>query len=316
MQGGFMSFVLLVVLVYMIFRTASLGMRTKKNQDMIKILNQMDEPEEFYKEADAYIEANKDPEFAQKVAILRLFADAAYDHDDLFLKHLEELDINLLLDIGKKKKDGFSQNEDSFFYLYLAIPNMLESKGKTGLDAKLVEKMDAYKERLSRTMLVAMNNSLHAYYNKEGDLGLAFDQSVLDGDYAQYTYSKQLVGLYKQMIEAKYTRLARDRGDTEAAGTYVDDLKHFSSSRLGKRWLSEFHLDDLIEVDETKDDVDEEKTEEDKPEDKTAEETPVEETKEESSDTAETKDSAAETKDETKDAAETDINKDTEQDKK
>ena len=115
MQGGFMSFVLLVVLVYMIFRTATLGMRTKKNQDMIKILNQMDEPEEFYKEADAYIEANKDPEFTQKVAVLRLFADAAYDHDDLFLKHLEELEINQLLDIGKKKKDGFSQNEDSFY---------------------------------------------------------------------------------------------------------------------------------------------------------------------------------------------------------
>ena len=142
--------------------------------------------------------------------------------------------------------------------------------------------MDAYKERLSRTMLVAMNNSLHAYYNKEGDLGLSFDQSVLDGDYAQYTYSKQLVGLYKQMIEAKYTRLARDRGDTEAAATYVDDLKHFSSSRLGKRWLSEFHLDDLIEVDETKDDADEAATE------------------------------AAETKT----ADYTDINKDTEQDNK
>ena len=293
MQGGFMSFVLLVVLVYMIFRTATLGMRTKKNQDMIKILNQMDEPEEFYKEADAYIEANKDPEFTQKVAVLRLFADAAYDHDDLFLKHLEELDLNQLLDIGKKKKDGFSQNEDSFFYLYLAIPNILESKGKTGLDAKLVEKMDAYKERLSRTMLVAMNNSLHAYYNKEGDLGLSFDQSVLDGDYAQYTYSKQLVGLYKQMIEAKYTRLARDRGDTEAAATYVDDLKHFSSSRLGKRWLSEFHLDDLIEVDETKDDTDEAATD------------GAEETNDEITAAAETKT-----------ADDTDINKDTEQDNK
>lgn len=282
MQNGFMSLVLLIVLVYMIIRTAVLGMRTKKNQDMIKILNQMDDPDEFYKEADAYIEANKDPEFAQKVAVLRLFADAAYDHDDWFETHLEQLNLNQLLDIGKKKKDGFSQNEDSFFYLYLAIPNMLESKGKTALNEKLNQKLSTYADRLHKTMLVAMNQSLQAYYKKEGDLGLAFDTAVLNGDYAQYTYSKQLVGLYKQMIEAKYTRLARDRGDTEAAAAYVDDLKHFSTSRLGKRWLNEFHLDDLVAADETKDD-----------DQKPADEAQQEQT-----------------------SADTDINKDTEQDNK
>lgn len=275
-MDNLISIILFVLLAYMVYRTIVLGKRSKKNQAMLKILDQMDDEEVFYKAADDYIASEPDVEFKAKVGVLRLFADALYDRDEDFKEHLEELNItDLLKDQGRTK--GFDLNEDSFVYLCQFIPGRLWYRNRFDLVDLLKAKLDTSADKLEHTMVMAMWKAEEQFYKKEGDRGRAFAQSLQDGTYEGYVYSKQLIGIYKNMMLAVLTRLNREEGREEDVQNAAEELGRFSESRLGKRWLTEWGLEDMIAKSE-EEEGSEEKTEEDKPaeEEEAAEAEPAE----------------------------------------
>ena len=77
------------------------------NQKMLAILDQIDQEETFFEEADRFIETEKDAEFVQKVSVLRLWGDTFYERNDAFRQHLDELNLETLLNPNGKQK-GFS----------------------------------------------------------------------------------------------------------------------------------------------------------------------------------------------------------------
>lgn len=237
-----LTYVLLAaLLLFMFIRTWKLFARSRKNKAMLEILALLDTESAFYPAANAYIASEKSAEFRTKVEVLRLFADAYYKKDTDFLSHLESLNPAFLL-TGSRGLE----NEDSFFYLYLAIPNRLWYNGRMDLNAALTEKLQPLAATMQTTLLFAMNKANQLYYDKQEDGGKAFDEAVLNGEYGHYRYSRQLISLYKYMVRTVLVRLAKDRDDMEAIRLHAQSFHDFHQSRLGARWLKEWGVDDVV----------------------------------------------------------------------
>ncbi|MBQ9326968.1 MAG: hypothetical protein IJ225_00335 [Solobacterium sp.] len=260
--------VLMAISVYMFYRVFKLSARGKLNRAMLAILDQIDERDTFFEQADAFIAEQKDAEYVQKVSVLRLWGDTFYARDAEFKEHLEALNIDLLLNPDGKNK-GYDPNEDSFFYLYCAIPNRLYYRKADGLRELLDEKLSAYADTNKFTLLRRIYEENRKFYSRTEDSGKTFITSLLEGDYGGFKYSKQLIGLYKHCEEAILAVLYQEEGNTEEYDNCIQDLKDFgTNTRLGKRWLSELGISLPVEESET-DEEEEAVTEEETKEEET-----------------------------------------------
>jgi hypothetical protein len=227
----------------MFYRVFQLSGRGRLNKEMLKILDKMDDRDAFFANADEFINVSKDPEYGQKVRVLRLWGDVFYERDEEFKEHLEDLNIDILLQ-PTKKNQGFANNEDSFFYLYMAIPNRLNYRGRNDLRKLHEEKIAAYAEVNGDTLLKAIHDENRKFYDRTDDRGQAFIKQLLAGEYAGYRYSKQLIGLYKNCEEAILAAQYRDEGNTEGYEECLKDIHNFATNtRLGIRWLKELHIE-------------------------------------------------------------------------
>ena len=238
-----LNLILVAFSVYMFYRVFQLSGRGRLNKEMLKILDKIDERDEFFAKADEFITVSKDPEYVQKVSVLRLWGDVFYERDEEYKQHLAELDIDTLL-APLQKNRGFANNEDSFFYLYLAIPNRLNFRGRNDLRALHDEKLAAYAEINGDTLLKKMYDENKKFYEHTDDRGKDFITSLLAGEYAGFRYSKQLIGLYKHCEEAILAVLYREEGNTEGYEECLENVKNFgTNTRLGMRWLKELGIE-------------------------------------------------------------------------
>ena len=144
-----LNLLLIAFSVYMFYRVFQLSGRGRLNKEMLKILDKMDDRDAFFANADEFINVSKDPEYGQKVRVLRLWGDVFYERDEEFKEHLEDLNIDILLQ-PTKKNQGFANNEDSFFYLYMAIPNRLNYRGRN--DLRRLHEAETYTAARLRSM--------------------------------------------------------------------------------------------------------------------------------------------------------------------
>lgn len=238
-----LNLILIGISIYMFYRVIALSGRGRLNKAMLGILDKIDNKDEFFAAADEFIRENKDPEYGQKVRVLRLWGDVFYERDEEFKEHLEDLDIDVLLN-PTKKNQGFANNEDSFFYLYMALPNRLNFRGRKDLRALLEEKLAPYAEINGDTLLKAIYDENKKFYERTDDQGQTFIRNLLAGEYAGYRYSKQLIGLYKHCEEAILAAQYKEAGNTEGYDECIANLKNFATNtRLGIRWMKELGID-------------------------------------------------------------------------
>ena len=243
MNASFLfNLVMFAISAYMLYRIFMLTGRQKSNKKMLAILDQFDDEQGFFEAANQFIETEKDAEFVQKVSVLRLWGDTFYEKDEDFKKHLAELNIDTLSNPDGKNK-GFSQNEDSFFYLYMAIPNRLNYRKAEGFRKLLHEKLSAYDEANAQVLLKKIYEENKKYYDNTDDRGRAFIESFLEGEYGGYKYSKQLIGLYKSCEEALLAKMYEEENNTERCEECMKDIETFGTkTRLGIRWMKEVGL--------------------------------------------------------------------------
>ena len=279
MNASFLfNLVMFAISAFMLYRIIMLTGRQKSNKKMLAILDQFDDEQGFFEAANQFIETEKDAEFVQKVSVLRLWGDTFYEKDEDFKKHLAELNIDTLLNPDGKNK-GFSQNEDSFFYLYMAIPNRLNYRKAEGFRKLLHEKLSAYDEANAQVLLKKIYEENKKYYDNTDDRGRAFIESFLEGEYGGYKYSKQLIGLYKSCEEALLAKMYEEENNTERYEECMKDIETFGTkTRLGIRWIKEVGLSYPEEPEEEEES---EEAEEETEETENTAETETEETTEE-----------------------------------
>lgn len=238
-----LNLVMIALIIFFSISFVFLIGRNKKNKKIVDCITSFDDEETFFNKCNSYLETMKDPEFNMKGIVLKLWGTVFYKHDDEINSLLNEVDCFPLVDNkGLFKKDTAQLNEDSLYYLCLACVNSLYGRNdKTKLalfKSKIIENETYLKETLVYHM------SIHAFqlYENEGDLGEEFFKSILEGDYADYKYAKQLIGMYKDICQAYLTKIY-SVGNREADFDGIkEDVQRFYDTKLGRRFISELSI--------------------------------------------------------------------------
>ncbi len=235
----------------MIIRMFIMNKRTKKSRSLIEVVNTIGDKDEFFEKMKEFEETMKDDEeFLNKGRVIKLWGYAFHNEFLDFENTLDSINIDKLMSQGKNGSVSITENEDAFFYLYLGIPNILEKDEMPLYRRKLKEKMDAYMDLLKDQLVQVLGNEVNKFYEKEDDQGLAFYEELLAGNYAQYQYSKSLIGIYKSIANATAAYLYKQQGNQEKYDECMPMLENFNKSGIGERWIKQLGLEVKEEVEE------------------------------------------------------------------
>ncbi|MBE6121832.1 MAG: hypothetical protein E7190_03880 [Erysipelotrichaceae bacterium] len=254
--------VLIFLIFYMIYSNIGLGKRAQKSRDLNRVLQNFNDKEQLFSDLKEVIESERDPVYVCKYKIIQMWAAAYHGEDEIFHDTLHSLDIQPLLTNGKKNTIG--EHEDSFFYLCMATPNRLYYAERMDLMDEYYAEISKYDEIFEPYLFHELGKALKKYYYKQEDLGRSMYEKMDSGDYGEFRYSKQLIGIYKNISSTMMAGIALQQNDEELFEEQVPWLKSFSSSNLGQRWLKEVGIvlpED--EEEETEDEFAEEESEAD-----------------------------------------------------
>ena len=133
------TILLYVVMIYMAFSIFKNSKSQKKRQQLVDSVNAIKDKDDFFEKIDAAIASYQDdPEYLNKAQVLKLWGMAYHSDYDSFTEQLEKIDLHALTSM-KKDKVVMNNNEDSFFYMYLGIPNLLYRDERMDLLDAMIE---------------------------------------------------------------------------------------------------------------------------------------------------------------------------------
>lgn len=235
------TIMIIFMIFYMIFSNIGMGKKTAKSKKLNTVLQDMPDKDLIFQELDEMIAEETDPAFTAKYQVIKVWASIYHNENEMFLENLEKLDIDPLISDGKN--NTIMGYEDSFFYLLLAIPNRLFYAKEPELMEKYYEKLEPYKETLKSYLVYALGMAAHKYYQNEDDLGREMYIKLDEGEYGEYKYNKQLIGVYKNIASAFLAGIALQQNNMELYEQQLPYIKSFTTSGLGKRWLKELGIE-------------------------------------------------------------------------
>lgn len=227
------------LMIYLIIRMFTMNKSVNKRRRVITVINQIQDKDAFFAAADDLIANAEDSIIETKTKIIKLWGMVYHNDFTGFEDLLAQIDLNALF-TTKKGALSIEENEDSFFYFLLAIPNMLYGNGENELRKLVEKKIHEYDEVLNGQLTKAVSDHCTLFYDKTEDLGEEFFRSVSAGEYPGYRYSRQLIGLYKNICDTMMCKILQDRGDD--ISEYEGYAQGFANSGVGKRWISAIDL--------------------------------------------------------------------------
>lgn len=181
-----------------------------------------------------YLNVETDEKLKNKTRIVKIYDDLNNDADAMGV--VEELDVKAIF--GEQVSlETLTTNSDMFVWLNLALAKA-KNKGNYDVIKKLYEKFEAYGEKLSNNVeYKVFKTNYNCLVDNNDDL--AFLKDLLDGNYSNYSYDKQLIGVYKSMAAAL---LAYKNVELNEDNEIL--LKGFSNSQVGNRFLSDLGIID------------------------------------------------------------------------
>ena len=242
------TFAMYFAIAYLVIKMFISSKRNGKNKMIIYAVRLINEKEMFFNRVDQLISTVNDPEFANKGRVLKLWGCAYHQDFSEFDSTLQELDIDSLIE-DKKGVKSIDTNEDSFFYLYLAIPNVLHHVGRDDLRKTMHAKLQPYEEILENQLSKVLSDQLDKYYDSVDDRGQTFFEKLLEGDYEGYIYSRTMIGIYKNLANATLYKIYQDQAKFEQLEEMKPMLEQFAQTGVGKRWIQslDITLDDTTE---------------------------------------------------------------------
>ena len=230
------TILLYAIVIFMFFRTMSASKRVKKNKVLIAAMQSIKEEEDFFEKINEVIDS-EEGEFKAKAQVIKLWGMAYHQRYAQFANQLDSINIDDLIMQGKNGGISIENDEDSFVYLYLAIPEILYANGRTEERQMLKDKMAPYQDRLSDQVSCALSEAMDRIFENRDDKGLEFCEKLLAGDYGDYSYSKSMIGLYKSIAGAQAAKIYSLRGDSDKYNELLPMLEEFAQSGIGSRWI-------------------------------------------------------------------------------
>lgn len=236
-----MTIILYAILIVLIIRVFFTQKSLKKRRQLIEVVKSIHE-DDFFDKLDSFEkQMQDDPEILNKGRIIGLWGMAYRKETDDFEKTLNDLDLNVLIK-EKNGKYSIDDNEDSFFYIMLTVPELLYFDDQNDLRLKVNQKIEEQRDKLQGQLIYAVYQNVNKYYDHEDDRGLAFYQKVLNGDYADYSYNKQFIGLYKDVVNAQAYAILREEGKENTLEDAQNMLDQFEETTIGMRWLKDLGI--------------------------------------------------------------------------
>ena len=226
MLFGFMA----LLLLYTVYRNITLLKRYKQNKEYIECYKAILRGDEnAYERIGAFIDAQKDPEFAGKARLLKLYVEL-----DRKLPYQETLDAINMKDVFYKNehpdKSKYALNVDLFVWIYIVMAKARQMSGFDVLN-ELYEKVRSLKEMDDCVEYRATEAVYNALCEKE-DGGVKFFTDLLEGNYTELRYDKNLIGMFKRFAAATLAY-----GGEPMEEYYKQDLHNFAETLIGKTYL-------------------------------------------------------------------------------
>ncbi len=237
----FVTIAMYIAMAYLVLKMFISSKRNGKNKMIIDAVRLINEKEVFFNRVDQLISTVNDPEFANKGRVLKLWGCAYHQDFSEFDSTLQDLDIDSLIE-NKKGVRSIDTNEDSFFYLYLAIPNVLHHVGRDDLRTTMHAKLQPYEELLGNQLTKALSDQFDKYYDSVDDRGQTFFEKLLEGDYEGYIYSRTMIGIYKNLANATLYKIYQDQAKFDQLEDMKPMLEKFAETGVGKRWIQSLDI--------------------------------------------------------------------------
>ena len=237
----FVTIAMYIAMAYLVIKMFISSKRNGKNKMIIDAVRLINEKEVFFNRVDQLISTVNDPEFANKGRVLKLWGCAYHQDFSEFDSTLQDLDIDSIIE-DKKGVRSIDTNEDSFFYLYLAIPNVLHHVGRDDLRTTMHAKLQPYEELLGNQLTKALSDQFDKYYDSVDDRGQTFFEKLLEGDYEGYIYSRTMIGIYKNLANATLYKIYQDQAKFDQLEDMKPMLEKFVETGVGKRWIQSLDI--------------------------------------------------------------------------
>ncbi len=268
---------LIILVVITIFMTANNFKRMKqyrKDKTYIELYTKvLKNTDGSYDELVTYIDGEQDTCLKAKSKLIKLYEDIKLNNNvDGLLEEDFVKDIFYVNDVFSKEKATL--NSEVFIW-YILILSRCRTLSLIDVMDKLYEKVNEHQSDLSCLVEYQCFMSAYEVLLEKGNDGLVFLKKLLSGDYTEYSYDKNLVGIYKkvaacllsyagEIVEESDELLIKDFTTTLIGNSFTKDLDIYDKY-ADKEEIKEDNLDSET-VDDVKEDTVE--TKEDSEEDK------------------------------------------------
>ena len=239
---GLITILLYAVAIYMVFRTMMMSKRTKKNRILIDAMHSIREEDVFFEKINAMIET-EEGSYKTKAQIIKLWGMAYHERYARFEDALNDINMETLMLRDRNGNISIQNDEDSFIYMYLAIPEMLYMTGNLEEREMMREKLRQHEDFMKNQIVYALSEAMDKCFEDRDDKGLKFCEDLLAGEYGGYIYSKSMIGLYKSMAAAQAMKVYKETGETEKYEELLPMVREFAENGIGSRWVKGLKLD-------------------------------------------------------------------------
>ena len=251
-----MFFILIVMFIFITVKNLSVFSRFKRNKEYIESYKQvLHNDENCYEKICDYVEKEKALDYKNKAAIIKLYCELNNDLD--YQKTLDSIDIKAIFYKNEKLNNDYLKYNSDFFIFAMLVQAKAFEKSKIDVIEILVNKLNELTLLDSRLEIKLFNELGKALTNKE-DKGLEFMRNLIDGNYSEYTYDKNMIGLYKR-VAASILAFHNEEFDEY----FKNDLHNFSGSIIGACFLRNLGIyetykpiEEEVTEDENKENVD------------------------------------------------------------
>lgn len=253
-----MDLIFLVILIALTISMFSKNFKKagqyRKDKTYIDIYTKILKNEEgAYDELVSYLGSETDACLKAKSNLIKTYVDLD-KHPENVDSDIDEIDFmhNIFFDGENFSKEKIILNSEVFIWLILILS---KSRANTMIDVMnhINDKVSAYDEEMKDYVEYQVYKSAYLSLLEKNFDGIKFLKTLLSGEYQEYKYDKNLIGIYKKIAASLLAYMAEplDEGD--------DDLiKEFTETLIGSRFTKDLEIYDRFHVEEVKEESSEE----------------------------------------------------------
>lgn len=253
-----MDLIFLVILIALTISMFSKNFKKagqyRKDKTYIDIYTKILKNEEgAYDELVSYLGSETDTCLKAKSNLIKTYVDLD-KHPENVDSDIDEIDFmhNIFFDGENFSKEKIILNSEVFIWLILILS---KARANTMIDVMnhINDKVSAYDEEMKDYVEYQVYKSAYLSLLEKNFDGIKFLKTLLSGEYQEYKYDKNLIGIYKKIAASLLAYMAEplDEGD--------DDLiKEFTETLIGSRFTKDLEIYDRFHVEEVKEESSEE----------------------------------------------------------